>query len=413
MSSHTPATVIGDRATLESEWQDSRTRRWWWLPFPDPLEASFQSHYARRYRGHMALGLGVGVLAIVLTVFEDYMLPAAEQGIPLFIRLGMMLPVSILLFLLVYAGWWQRRQQSMLMMASLGGAMGFMLMGFYAPASHSGLYVGTVVLTEIFGLVLLRMQFSYAFASAVVIGSGSAVVLLWSPFPGGDLDNFVHLALIVFAGSLCLIGNFMMERSARSDYLQLRLLEVRQQDLEASNAQLQLLLRSDALTGIANRRYFDQCLLDEFRRAERGAYPLALLMVDVDCFKPFNDTYGHQAGDDTLSRVAGVLATFARRPGDVAARYGGEEFALILPGSREQDAKGIADELVSAVFAHGLPHGASHVCDRVTISVGVSAILPGQDGLDETRLIAQADKALYEAKMSGRNRAVSWSSLME
>lgn len=405
-----PLLAPGDRAILESVW-DNRRRSWWWLPFPPVLESAFQAHYAQRYRAHMALGLGVGILAILVTVFEEFMLPEADRAIPLFIRLGLLLPVSVFLFLFVQAGWWQRRQQSMLMMATLGGAMGFMLMGFYAPAGHSGLYVGTVVLTEIFGLILLRLQFSYALASAVVIGAGSAVVLLWSPFPGNALDNFVDLALIVFAGALCLIGNFMMERSARSDYLQLRLLEFRQQDLEATNDHLQLLLRSDALTGIANRRYFDLRLLEEFRRAERGVYPLALLMVDIDCFKLFNDTYGHQAGDETLSRVAGILATFARRPGDVAARYGGEEFALILPGSKEQDARAIADELVEAVFAHGLPHGASHVCDRVTISVGVASILPGQDGLDETRLIAQADKALYDAKMQGRNRAASWSSV--
>lgn len=406
-----PAGGAGDRAILESVWQDRRPRYWWRLPFPQPLESSFQAYYARHYHGHMALGLGIGVLAILVTAFEEFLLPPDSRGILLFIRMGLMLPVSILLFFLVQAGWWQARQQSMLMMATLGGAFGFLVMGFFAPDTGSRLYVGTLVMVEIFGLILLRMQFVYALSCALVIAVGATTALVWLPFPGEPQDHFVDLALIVFSGSLCLIGNFMMERSARSDYLQQRMLEVRQQDLEASNSYLQLLLRTDALTGIANRRYFDQRMQEEFRRAERGNYPLALLMIDIDCFKPFNDTYGHQAGDEALSRVAGVLATFARRPGDLAARYGGEEFALILPGSRELDARAIADELVEAVYGNGFPHGASHVADRVTISVGVASVLPGQEDCNEVRLIARADQALYEAKTSGRNRAVSWSAL--
>lgn len=411
MNSTTPAAGTGDRAILESVWQDRRPGAWWRLPFPEPLESSFQAHYARRYRGHMALGLGIGVLAILVTVFEEFLFPPEQRGILLFIRLGLMLPISILLFLLVQSGTWEKRQQSMLMMAALGGAFGFLMMGYFAPASGSRLYVGTLVMVEIFGIILLRMQFAYALSCVLVIASGAVAALMWLSFPGSGQDHFFDLALIVFSGSLCLVGNFMMERSARSDFLQQRLLEIRQQDLEASNSYLQLLLRTDALTGISNRRYFDQRLQEEFRRAERGDYPLALLMVDIDCFKPFNDTYGHQAGDEALSRVAGVLATFARRPGDLAARYGGEEFALILPGSREHDAKVIADELVTAVFANGFPHGASLVADRVTISAGVASIQPGQENCDEVRLIARADQALYEAKTTGRNRAVSWSAL--
>lgn len=399
----------GERVLLESVWQDTQSRYWWRLSFPELVEASFQAHYARHYRGHMAMGLGVGVLAILVTVFEEFLLPADDRGILLFIRLGLMLPISVLLFVMVQAGWWQSRQQSMLMMATLGGALGFLMMGFFAPESGSRLYVGTLVMVEIFGLILLRLQFAYALSCVLVIAVGAVTALLWLPFPGYYQNHFVDLALIVFSGMLCLVANFMMERSARSDYLQQRMLVYRQKDLEASNAYLQLLLRTDALTGISNRRYFDERLQEEFRRAERGSYPLALLMIDIDCFKPFNDTYGHQAGDETLSRVAGVLAGFARRPGDVAARYGGEEFALILPGSREQDAKAIADELVGAVHGHAFPHGASHVADRVTISVGVASVLPGQEECDPVRLIARADQALYQAKTTGRNRALSWS----
>ncbi|MDP2226348.1 MAG: diguanylate cyclase [Moraxellaceae bacterium] len=404
MTSHVPA----DKPVL-IESAKAPGRRSLALTFPSSLEAEFQADYADRYRKHMAIGLGIGLLAILVSAFEDIVLPSSEQAMPLFIRFGLMFPLNLLLFFIVYEDWRRQWQQPLLMMATLGGALGFLLMGFFTSGIHSRLYVETLVLIQIFGLVLLRMQFPYAVACIMVIGPGAAVALFNFPFSGGAADHFVSLSLIVFAGSLCLIGNYLMESAARSDFLQRRLLESRQRDLEASNTHLQRLLRSDALTGIANRRYFDQRLTEEFRRAERGAYPLALLMIDIDYFKPYNDTYGHQAGDEALAAVAAVLSSFARRPGDLAARYGGEEFALILPGSDEGDAREIADELVLAVHARGLAHGRSLVSTNVTVSAGVASVRPGQQVVDEAELIARADRALYLAKHQGRHRAFSWS----
>jgi diguanylate cyclase (GGDEF)-like protein len=285
------------------------------------------------------------------------------------------------------------------------------MMGYFVESPLGRMYLDTLILIQIFGLALLRMQFAYAVACALVVTAGTAAVLHLTPFPEQGGAQFIDLMLITFAGMLCLVTNYLMERSARADYLQQVLLELRQQELEESNSHLEQLLRSDALTGIANRRCFDQTLSDEFRRAERGAYPLALCMLDVDCFKQYNDTYGHQAGDETLVQVADALARFARRPGDLAARYGGEEFALILPGSSEEDALAIARELVAHVHARALPHRSSRVGDRVTISVGVAAVLPGTDGSSETDLIANADQALYLAKARGRNRACGFGML--
>lgn len=383
----------------------------WRLSWDEPLESDFQASYAARYRHHMVLGLAVGALAMIVSVFEDFMLPPGERAWPLFVRFGVVFPTVLLLLWLIRKPAMDRHQQSLLMFATLGGATSFLMMAHFVASPLGRMYLDTLILIQIFGLTLLRMQFAYAIACALVITAGTTAALAGLRLPGHGGEHVIDLMLIAFAGMLCLVANYLMERSARSDFLQQRLLEFRQAELQASNAHLEQLLRSDALTGIANRRCFDQTLADEFRRAERGHYPVSLLMLDVDSFKQYNDTYGHQAGDETLVQVAQSLARFARRPGDLAARYGGEEFALILPGSSEKDALAIAEELVAHVHDRALPHQTSRVCDRVTVSVGVATLQPDAGG-SLVELMANADQALYLAKGQGRNRACTWSMLV-
>lgn len=399
-----------DSSLYESAWAASGKGSWR-LSWSPPLESDFQASYAGRYRNHMAAGLAVGALAMMVSVFEDFMLPPGERAWPLLVRFGVVLPVVLLLLWLIRKPAMDRYQQAILLFTTLGGAAAFLLMGYFVESPLGRMYLDTLILIQLFGLTLLRMQFAYAVASVLVITAATTATLVWLRLPGHPGEHVIDLMLITFAGMLSLVANYLMERSARSDYLQQRLLEFRQQELEESNSHLEQLLRSDALTGIANRRCFDQELADEFRRAERGSYPLAMLMLDVDCFKQYNDSYGHQAGDDTLVQVAQAVERFARRPGDLAARYGGEEFALILPGSSEEDAQGIANELVAYMYARNLPHGTSRVGDRITLSIGVAEIQPASGNTSVAELIANADQALYLAKARGRNRACTWSML--
>ncbi|WP_228893445.1 diguanylate cyclase [Pseudoduganella aquatica] len=184
--------------------------------------------------------------------------------------------------------------------------------------------------------------------------------------------------------------------------------------LQESNQKLAALSATDALTGIANRRSFDDALAREWRRAARRGEPLAVAMFDVDFFKPYNDHYGHAAGDDTLRRVAQALAGGLHRAGDLVARYGGEEFVFIAPGVSPEEALRMADGLRLAVEALALPHALSSF-GRVTASVGVASIVPAQgaavDGAKEgaggaAALMHAADQALYRAKADGRNRCV-------
>jgi diguanylate cyclase (GGDEF)-like protein len=184
-----------------------------------------------------------------------------------------------------------------------------------------------------------------------------------------------------------------------------QLVAERTQQLARANARLQALSQLDGLTGIANRRYFNAVLRREWRRARRQGLPLALALVDVDHFKPYNASLGHQAGDLALRRVADTLAGTARRAEDLVARYGGEEFAVILPGIDEAGALVLAERLRLAVEELALPHPASPVAAVITVSIGVACQLPGSGtSADPEELVREADALLFAAKASGRNQ---------
>ena len=161
----------------------------------------------------------------------------------------------------------------------------------------------------------------------------------------------------------------------------------------------------DGLTGIANRRHFDEFLEVEWRRAMRSSYPICLIMFDIDFFKRYNDDYGHLAGDECLRRVADTTKATFKRAGDLVARYGGEEFSVILPMTDREIASVIAETMRWKVESVKIPHKSSEVSAWVTISVGAISLVPSHD-LSHSYLIEEADKALYQAKHGGRNRVV-------
>jgi diguanylate cyclase (GGDEF)-like protein len=174
--------------------------------------------------------------------------------------------------------------------------------------------------------------------------------------------------------------------------------------LKAQSDLLRQMVFIDGLTGVANRRCFDKRLDTEWRRAARSGLPLALLMLDVDHFKRFNDRYGHQVGDECLRQVAAAIKAGLLRPGDMVARYGGEEFACILPATDFEGALAVGAGIEQVVRGLQIEHAQSDVSNVVTLSIGVSMGLPERDG-DPARLLALADAQLYRAKHGGRGRA--------
>ena len=182
--------------------------------------------------------------------------------------------------------------------------------------------------------------------------------------------------------------------------------------LKEANERLERLSTSNGLTGVANRRCFDQTLQREWTRLQRTKDHLSLIMCDVDFFKLYNDAYGHQGGDDCLKSVAQALQDNARRGGDCVARYGGEEFAVIMPATEEKNAVYVADKIRQAVEKMAMAHSKSSVAPHVTLSLGVATVVPDDPETPES-LIKRADEALYRAKSSGRNRVVLWEPLQD
>lgn len=171
--------------------------------------------------------------------------------------------------------------------------------------------------------------------------------------------------------------------------------------LERSNQQLELLSATDGLTGLANRRQFDQHLYAEWQRSMRSGQPISLLLIDIDHFKRYNDRYGHLAGDACLRQVAGILYDCAQRSGELVARYGGEEFALLLPGADAEAAMTVAQRCMDEIVRADLPHEDSPVAEHLTVSIGVATVVAVQDLVAES-LVRCADEALYRVKSSGR-----------
>lgn len=183
----------------------------------------------------------------------------------------------------------------------------------------------------------------------------------------------------------------------------LRALRRMKLELERKNSELEALSCRDGLTGVLNRRGFDDFLNKEWLRAMRERRQLGLLLIDIDHFKEYNDNYGHQRGDECLRRVAFALGASLKRPTDVVARYGGEEFGVILPDTSIDGGAMIADALCAAIETIQVPHAYSSTADHVTVSIGVASMIPAAGDSPE-ELVDLADRALYDAKSRGRNR---------
>ncbi|MDQ8036339.1 MAG: diguanylate cyclase [Pedobacter sp.] len=264
----------------------------------------------------------------------------------------------------------------------------------------------TYVVMLLITIVTLALRLSVITAAVScalggVVGIGSALVM------GYKLDWW--LLFFYFFGSLSvsLFVAWMLERQERVSFLKSLLLNYESTERERLNRELARLARQDALTGLANRRSFDERLVQEWERSQRGRHELALIFIDVDHFKLYNDTYGHSAGDDCLAAVAGAIHSCMFRPADLASRYGGEEFVVLLPETTVEGAREVAERIQEAVDKLNMPHAASPTAGHVTISMGLTSCVP-QSGLAQA-LVDAADSALYQAKHAGRHRIVSTS----
>ncbi len=233
-------------------------------------------------------------------------------------------------------------------------------------------------------------------------GSGFAAEITFSPVEHGGQSLFLVTARDVSARKSAeeVITKMLSELAVAR-----RQAELANQELQASNKKLLQLSQQDPLTGIANRRHFNDFLRHEWQRARRENTYVSLVLLDIDYFKAYNDHYGHQAGDRCLRQVADVLGREINRPGDMVARYGGEEFVIVLPNTPLEGAAHIAESLRRAIEKQNIEHLHSPVASRVTLSMGVAGTAASSTATAES-LLRAADRALYKAKRGGRNRVV-------
>lgn len=276
-----------------------------------------------------------------------------------------------------------------------------LLVGSVAHADNeSGLYASyNIIITMIIALNSLRLLWQ---KGLLILACSSMMAYTTCFINNWNIPLLPALHSFVLTGIVLVNIAFFIERRERFGFLNEILVEIKTHELARINRHLITIAREDALSGLANRRAFDDTLVIEWDRARREEQPLSLLFMDVDHFKLYNDTYGHGAGDDCLRQVATAIKKAVLRPADLAARYGGEEFVVLLPATDGHGAEEVAERILRTVDSLSIPHKRSLVSYHVTVSIGICSMLPS-DKNNIAMFVENADAALYKAKTSGRH----------
>ena len=378
------------------------------LRFQEEIEAA----YLVFNRPNFLLGLRIGALFSILInicfFFVDRQIDALNP------HLGWLnvwrFAIAIPFFAITLAGSFAIKSDRALNYLAYAGVTGgsilVMALMVPAPSSVNDYYWASLNIVVLYPFILMNMCYRFALASGVsvlavfIIGANSVV----SMSHGGFLTAMGVLAIAFGVG---VVGGYILERFKRSDFLQRYLAQQAVNNLQRTNMKLESLSHIDPLTDIPNRRFFDTNFEKEWARCRRDKLPISLLIVDIDRFKLYNDSYGHPAGDHVLKQVAKCLKKAVRRPADFVARYGGEEFAVVLADTDESGVTRTAERILEGVRDLHISHDCREAGEEpyVTVSIGASCMIPAKNNnLD--LLIELADKALYEAKRGGRNRLV-------
>jgi len=392
----------GGAERLDETIEKALKKRDFSVRFSSALEYRYETdRAAERSREIVNSGIAAVVMFNLFLIADHMLLPDVFKTI-LTLRLAFVTPLTLLAIVIVRGRPKPAVSETMGLLIALV-VTASLVYGFAISRSHlAGYYQFGLILVLVFSNVVLQLRFRYALVSSALQVTIYAAAVIASPL----LPRPVKATAVVLAclGALfTLFANWRLERNERKAYL----LSLRDRELgfelAAQNRRLQELSSSDPLTGVANRRLFDERIVKIWERSLVDGRAVGMLMVDVDHFKAYNDLYGHLRGDDCLRRIAGALGTEIRLNTDVLARYGGEEFVAVLPGLDRDGCLGVAERMRAAVFALSLRHDGAEGTGRVTVSIGVAA-RPAEQSLTVTQLLVEADAALYEAKREGRNR---------
>jgi diguanylate cyclase (GGDEF)-like protein len=359
-----------------------------WLTFDGALEGEFRRRNFDENLLHIRVNLCLAVLIIIAFSAMDAMVLGAElDRVPSRIYILIIIPV-LLIGLAASFSPHRHRIHAPLTIVSMT-VLGLSVATIHLVAGGISMLTPLLILSIVFIYFMSGLIFYHAVAANVIVmlvylAAGTALVL-----PGRE---FSYSALAIVAANLfCASVTYMHEKTSRLRFLEACLLSE--------------MVARDGLTGIQNRRMFDQHIARVWQQAVREEERVAVLLADVDCFKDYNDRYGHQAGDECLRAVAVCLHQCARRPLDFVARYGGEEFAIVLYEASREYVSEVLTRIQRSIAELNIPHEASKVASRLTLSIGAAFVLPAANRTLEG-LIQLADEALYCAKEEGRNRVI-------
>jgi len=377
------------------------------LVFPVELEQRFLHDTAAD-----RLRVMVGSMMLVIVLFNGYLLSDWYMIPDVFhqamvIRLGVFTPGCFAMLYLLHKVTRPRVREFVLMLGGLAGAAVAVYMPSISHDAMAGPYLVCLANTVMFLHAVVQMRFWFALVMDVIVLMLFATALLYvPPFPVAIMIPVLLVLLSTMTFNL--YGCYTVERDERMSWLHRAKEAALTSALKDANERLDRLSRSDLLTQVANRRHFDEFLTQVWNRAARDGSPVALLLIDVDHFKAFNDRYGHPVGDECLRQVASTLKRHLRRPGDLVARFGGEEFVVVLPGLTLETAMQAAERVREAVERLAQPHAGSTTAAVVTVSMGVASMTAHDPLSSQMTLVTRADDALYKAKADGRNRVCGW-----
>jgi diguanylate cyclase (GGDEF)-like protein len=384
------------------------------LSFPDALEVKFEADTADRRCARLWLEGLFAILLFDLFLIADYMSSPGMFWRVVVVRVGFITPLALIVNIsMLYKPNKYYRELSIAVVALLAGLTHLYLESRRSQVVSAYAQLG-IVAVVVFANTVMRLRFPYAVTVTGLMVAGDLLFLKTDAYLSNE-EKMLGLCLTLGTVVATLISNYSFCREERVNYLLCLQGDVMVGELHQSNAKLQQLAETDALTGLANRHSFDIRITELWNAAYEKQSGLSIILVDVDRFKLINDTYGHLYGDKVLRRIAHLLAEALRRKDDIAVRFGGEEFVVVLPETQEAEATMVAERLRKLVEVAGLPALEVQLGTlgdmTATVSCGVATAYPQYDG-GYQELLDAADRALYTAKESGRNCvccAPSWS----
>jgi diguanylate cyclase (GGDEF)-like protein len=361
-----------------------------WLRFERDLEAEFRREQMRSRLPQIRLNLYLAVgLVVCFGLLNGLVTGASAHALMAVVQFGLLLPVVAVAVGITYLDQGYRIYPRVAPL--LAPIAGIAAVAVEIKAAQAGAEV--VFVSIVLGSVYIYYLFGLLFYQAL-----RANVILWCAYVAFAIVGALPEASVLYNAAVLLMANVIGATTAYTFEM-----EIRTHFLE--QRMLQQMAARDGLTGIYNRRRFDEHLDTVWTLAQRDGVTLALLLIDIDFFKRFNDAHGHQAGDESLKSVASALRHAARRPLDFVARYGGEEFAVILYDPSRQYLQDIAQRIHRNIAALAIPHGDSSVSHLLTVSIGIAYVAPTLER-SAHGFVQLADEALYDAKADGRNCSV-------